>query len=100
MNKRLSLAAFCSTIALGSATASFAGGLEPFVDCQANPNQEGCAVVVVDQGPTGSLGGLGTAGAIAGGVVGVALLAALLNEDDDDDEDSSSTTTTVIAETN
>jgi hypothetical protein len=93
MTKTIKMAAICSTIALGSASGAFAGGLEPFVDCQANPNQEGCATVVVAPGPAGSLGGLGTTGAIVGGLVGVAILAAIINNDDDNDDDASATTT-------
>ncbi len=88
----IKITALSAILALTSGTASFAGGAAPFVDCDANPNQEGCAVVVVDEGQPGSLGGLGVAG-IAGGVLAVAALAAILSNDDDDDDSTSASST-------
>lgn len=69
----------------------FAGSLAPPVVEQ--------DVVVVEEGPAGTLGmggGLGTAGAVAGGLLLVGALAAIAGDDDDDDDDDVSTTTTVV----
>lgn len=56
-------------------------------------------VIVVEEGPAGTLGmagGLGTAGAVAGGLLAVAALAAIVGDDGDDDE-TDTTTETVVA---
>ena len=74
-----------------STQAVFAGSLAP-VAVESD-------VVVVEEAPAGSLGmsgGLGTAGVVAGGLLGIAALAAIIGDDDDDDEES--TTTTLVSD--
>ena len=71
-----------------STQAVFAGSLAPAV-------VEGDVIAVEEPAPA-MVGGLGTAGAVAGGLLAVAALAALIGDDDDDDDDEVSTTTTVV----
>ncbi|TDL81875.1 hypothetical protein E2L08_04270 [Palleronia sediminis] len=77
--------AFAASAALVTAQAAMAGSYAPAVDCSVTPNAPECAVVTAAPVQTGSLG-LGTAGAIAGGLLAAGVLAAVLSNDDDDDD--------------
>lgn len=73
-----------TSLAATSATTALAGGLDDAIIE---------APVVVEPAPAvGGLGGLGTVGAIAGGLVALGVIAAVI--DDDDDDDAAETTLT------
>lgn len=89
MDIRKIFVAVAST-AVVAGQAAVAGSFAPAVDCSVTPDAPECAVVTA--APVETSTGLGTAGYIAGGVLGAAALAAILSDDDDDDDDSDTTT--------
>lgn len=70
-----------TSLAVSTALPALAGGLDDAIIE---------APVVVEPAPAG-IGGLGTVGAVVGGLVALGIIAAVI-DDDDDDDDSGATT--------